>query len=157
MRLTLIPSDKFVSIDGEKLLKIEQDFSWIPENVHAVQWYDTWGEVEYNDGTHNLKIDELGIFEQAVTDHANEKQRILDEEAAREAARDYMEELRFIRNRRLSDCDWTQAADSPLSDTKKAEWATYRQELRDLTENVVDPKPLVLDPSHPEWPVAPAS
>jgi hypothetical protein len=22
--------------------------------------------------------------------------------------------------------------DSPLSDTKKAEWATYRQELRDL-------------------------
>jgi len=29
-------------------------------------------------------------------------------------------------------CDWTQAADSPLSDTKKAEWATYRQALRDL-------------------------
>ena len=28
--------------------------------------------------------------------------------------------------------DWTQSADSPLSDSKKAEWATYRQKLRDL-------------------------
>jgi len=155
VRLTLIPSDKFVSIDDEKLLKIQQDFSWIPENVHAVQWYDTWGEVEYNDGSPNKKIEELGIFEQAVIDHGNEKQRIADEEAAREAARDYMEELRFIRNRKLSDCDWTQAADVQLSDAKKAEWTAYRQELRDLPENVVDPKPLVLDLNHPDWPIPP--
>lgn len=41
-------------------------------------------------------------------------------------------ELRLIRNRLLAQCDWTQAADSPLSDSKKAEWATYRQALRDL-------------------------
>ena len=32
----------------------------------------------------------------------------------------------------LTASDWTQSADSPLSDTKKAEWATYRQALRDL-------------------------
>jgi len=32
----------------------------------------------------------------------------------------------------LKACDWTQAADSPLSDSKKAEWQTYRQALRDL-------------------------
>jgi len=41
----------------------------------------------------------------------------------------------FIRNHRddiLAHCDWTQAADSPLSDAKKAEWATYRQTLRDM-------------------------
>ena len=40
-----------------------------------------------------------------------------------------------IRNKRLyllQDSDWTVVADSPLSDTKKAEWSTYRQELRDL-------------------------
>ena len=41
-------------------------------------------------------------------------------------------ELRLIRNRLLAQCDWTQAVDSPLSDVKKAEWATYRQKLRDL-------------------------
>ena len=28
--------------------------------------------------------------------------------------------------------DWTQGNDSPLTDEKKAEWATYRQELRDI-------------------------
>ena len=32
----------------------------------------------------------------------------------------------------LSGSDWTQLPDSPLSSTKKAEWATYRQSLRDL-------------------------
>tara|TARA_R100001440_G_scaffold54406_1_gene74268 strand:- start:32063 stop:32305 length:243 start_codon:yes stop_codon:yes gene_type:complete len=41
--------------------------------------------------------------------------------------------LRNKRNLMLEECDWTQAADSPLSDSKKAEWATYRQQLRDLT------------------------
>ena len=42
---------------------------------------------------------------------------------------------RFIRSTRdalLLNCDWTQTVDSPLSDAKKAEWATYRQELRDM-------------------------
>ena len=41
MRITIIPSDKSIGIDVEFLLKIEQDFSWIPENVRTIQWYDT--------------------------------------------------------------------------------------------------------------------
>jgi len=41
--------------------------------------------------------------------------------------------LRPSRNDILTRTDWTQAADSPLSDSKKAEWATYRQALRDMT------------------------
>tara|TARA_Y100000114_G_scaffold153757_1_gene174415 strand:+ start:443 stop:661 length:219 start_codon:yes stop_codon:yes gene_type:complete len=44
--------------------------------------------------------------------------------------------FRILRNRKLKDSDWTQANDSPLSDAKKAEWATYRQALRDLTKTV---------------------
>jgi len=40
--------------------------------------------------------------------------------------------LRLRRNIKLTACDWTQGADSPLSDSKKAEWQTYRQALRDL-------------------------
>ncbi len=39
---------------------------------------------------------------------------------------------RSLRNGKLGECDWTQMTDSPLTDEKKAEWATYRQELRDL-------------------------
>ena len=42
------------------------------------------------------------------------------------------EELRQKRDLRLAGSDWTQMADSPLSNSKKAEWATYRQALRDL-------------------------
>ena len=30
-----------------------------------------------------------------------------------------------VRNTKLAESDWTQAADSPLSDSKKAEWKTY--------------------------------
>ena len=32
----------------------------------------------------------------------------------------------------LQECDWTQSPDSPLSDSKKTEWATYRTNLRNL-------------------------
>ena len=35
--------------------------------------------------------------------------------------------------------DWTQLPDSPLTDSKKTEWRTYRQALRDL-------------PTHSNWP-----
>lgn len=37
--------------------------------------------------------------------------------------------VRDTRNKMLSDCDWTQLADSTAD---KATWATYRQALRDL-------------------------
>lgn len=43
--------------------------------------------------------------------------------------------LRIERNTLLTESDWTQTADTPLSDSKKAEWVTYRQSLRDLPAN----------------------
>ena len=46
-----------------------------------------------------------------------------------------------IRNYRLYElqaCDWTVATDSPLSDSKKEEWVTYRQALRDLPSSYTD-------------------
>jgi hypothetical protein len=46
--------------------------------------------------------------------------------------------LREQRDHLLLVSDWTQAADSPLSDAKKAEWATYRQALRDLPSNYAE-------------------
>lgn len=42
--------------------------------------------------------------------------------------------LRANRNAKLMNSDWTQLADASLTDTKKAEWATYRQSLRDITK-----------------------
>lgn len=46
--------------------------------------------------------------------------------------------IRIRRRFLLLESDWTQGADSPLSDTKKAEWATYRQALRDLTASYTE-------------------
>ena len=46
-----------------------------------------------------------------------------------------------IRNQRgilLINSDWTQAVDSPLSDSDKALWATYRQALRDVPADNAD-------------------
>lgn len=54
-------------------------------------------------------------------------------------------QLRSDRNAKLSACDWTQAADSPVD---KAAWAIYRQALRDLPSNTVDPL-------NPVWPTPP--
>ena len=48
---------------------------------------------------------------------------------------DPMEEIKQKRNMLLTASDWTQGVDSPLSDTKKAEWQTYRQALRDVPAN----------------------
>ena len=44
----------------------------------------------------------------------------------------FWEEVRMDRNNRLYQCDWTQSPDSPLSDSKKAEWAEYRTILRGI-------------------------
>ncbi len=43
--------------------------------------------------------------------------------------------IRERRNNILKACDWTQGVDSPLSDSKKTEWQTYRQALRDVPAN----------------------
>lgn len=43
-----------------------------------------------------------------------------------------LETIRRTRDHLLQRSDWTQLADSPLSDEKKARWAEYRQTLRDL-------------------------
>jgi len=46
----------------------------------------------------------------------------------------FWETIRTLRNSKLGTCDWTQLPDSPLSDSKKAEWAEYRQVLRGIPE-----------------------
>lgn len=58
-----------------------------------------------------------------------------------------MESLRAIRNSLLTETDWTQVEDSPLSPEKKAEWKNYRQTLRDLTD--IDDLTTIV------WPVKP--
>jgi len=55
------------------------------------------------------------------------------------------EEIRIIRNELLKESDWTQLND--ISETIKDLWSTYRQELRDVTNQQ--------NPFNIEWPVKP--
>ena len=138
MKLTIIPDGKIIGIDGTFYENVQQDLSWIPSNVHAVQWSDSSGEIEYNDGTPNQIISELGIYSQAQTDYNNETQRVA-------AARDYWEELRTKRNQLLAETDYLALVDATLS----TDMRTYRQALRDLPANTSDPV-------NPSWPTPPS-
>lgn len=49
-----------------------------------------------------------------------------------------LSQVRNQRNQMLAQSDWTQMADSPLSDEQKTAWAAYRQALRDLPLTIPD-------------------
>jgi len=91
------------------------------------------GQIEYSTTT-VAAINEVGLQEgQGIIEgnyQANEHIVVDGEAVAR--IDNILEILRLKRDALLTESDWTQVNDSPLSDTKKTEWATYRQELRDL-------------------------
>lgn len=68
-----------------------------------------------------------------------------------------MEILRANRNQLLIQSDWAVMPDSPLSDSKKDEWKTYRQALRDMTKTA-SPKVsgAILDMSSVTFPTKPS-
>lgn len=55
--------------------------------------------------------------------------------------------VRSQRDTMLSDCDWTQLPDVNIPN--KADWAAYRQSLRDITDQT--------DPYNIVWPMQPSS
>ena len=67
-------------------------------------------------------------------------------QAAKDSA---MTQLRGTRNNLLTQCDWTQIPDCTIP--KKAEWATYRQALRDFPATVEDARLPVEWPHNPDW------
>ena len=83
---------------------------------------------DYNPATQNCNqvnptlIDDKWEMAWAVTPATPEQ--ITERTAAKEV------EVRQQRNQLLADCDWTQLPDAPVS---RAAWATYRQQLRDVT------------------------
>ena len=95
-----------------------------------------YAEVQSND-----YIDQLHWYYDAATDTfsgpTDAEQDALD-----------IQSLRLQRDELLASSDWTQFNDSPLDNTKKQEWATYRQALRDLPANTTNL-------ANPTWPNKP--
>ena len=129
--------EKFVAIvkstDGK--LDKYQDFAVKAKAVKHVKQYG--GFVVPNPGGHTdyWVIDELA--KTVVNDQV---------QADADALANSWDKLRSDRNSLLVFSDWTQFIDSPLDDETKDDWATYRQELRDLPDTTDDPG----DPTWPE-------
>ena len=94
----------------------------------------TSGVIESQVGGTSMTIDDVVLTDdQSVIAGQYDPltQKIVDGEAVTYEA-DITGWLRQNRDLMLSSCDWTQGSDSPLSSSKKTEWATYRQALRDF-------------------------
>lgn len=83
MRITIVKADNLVVVDGSAIHGI--DLSHLPPDFHALQWYDTYGDVEYvdpNTSQHsNVHITDILPFQSCV-DAWNVKKQELDAAAA---------------------------------------------------------------------------
>jgi hypothetical protein len=50
---------------------------------------------------------------------------------------------RWWRNVLLKESDWSQVSDNSLSEIQREQWRQYRKQLRDITNNVSNPKNIV--------------
>jgi hypothetical protein len=69
MRLTIVPVDGAVTLDGIGYSRL--DLSFMDSTIHAVQWYETHGEIEYKDPitgriVENRAITDISEFTAAI-------------------------------------------------------------------------------------------
>ena len=90
--------------------------------------------ISFNESGH-ITLDLEGTHYHLKWD-ASKKEVVKDDDAktAWELAEEW-KRIRTERTRLLAETDWTQGADSPLTDAKKTAWATYRTSLRTLPED----------------------
>lgn len=148
MRVTIIPSDGFVSVNNNGYSDI--DLSSIDPSIHAVQWNNTEGWIEFVnnlDGTKpaNEFINSIELFQpaldawQVVYDKAHEPQPDPKPPTA--------QENKNMASRLLFETDYTQLSDVNL--INKEEFTSYRSILREIIAN-----PLAGDLVWPVKPIA---
>lgn len=110
-------------------------------------------KIEHEDGSVeyiNKNYDEMVANPVIINSPVPEDIEILTpEQLQAKILEDYKNFIRQERDRRLAECDWTQAIDSPLTDEKKSEWQIYRQSLRDLISTITDTTSII------NWPIKP--
>jgi len=113
---------------------------------------DLWGNIIYNlSGGAGFAIygninDENDYNSNVVFEDSSKKPAWSDVEAGKDG-QGWMV-VRGERDEKLQGCDWTVLPDVPMDASKRAEWETYRQELRDITNQP--------DPFNITWPTPPA-
>lgn len=162
MRVTVVPEDRLILIDGQGL-----QFAFdAPKSLHALQWQDASGHLEYEDGRPNQILTEAD-YEAQVAPYVAlwqaEKARLAAEAEAAEAARlaEYNSEparfarLREERDRRIAATDYLMTSDYPLTEAQRAAVSAYRTALRDLPAQ--DGAPWDGGGEETPWPVMPGA
>ena len=144
MKLSIIPSDGTVCIDG--LCYTNVIWGDTTTDVHAIQWSEDKGEIEYNDGKPNEIISTLPDW----TLNAQASWATLNTETPDDIALDVI--VRAERNSYLSDYV-DKVGSNPLrwaelTSDKQAEWALYRRALLDITLQAGFPNEVI-------WPTKP--
>ena len=104
---------------SENVFEASSEFGWIdcPDNVN-VGW--VWqGDIDLI----NNRIDNLKFVDPDTLRNLDDEKKYI------------LAKIRHKRNQFLFESDWTQSRDVFLPNDE--EWKTYRQELRDITENLV--------------------
>ena len=88
MRLTIIAEDGTVYLNGARL---KVDTSSLDPTIHAVQWYDTYGEVEFKTDAKgnrkpNMKITDVSPYQSFVDKWNTANAQLAADNAARAAA-----------------------------------------------------------------------
>ena len=151
MKITIIPTDSTVYVDNLSYDNLV--LSNIPLNVHALQWDENKGHIEYTDYT----VEQITVLPEWASDavvtwdKANEVANLPPQtETTTLSNEDKMLRLRFERDKRIAASDWVELPSVvALHDsTWVSAWAVYRQALRDLPnqpnldlDNIVNPTP----------------
>jgi hypothetical protein len=122
----------FYLLDNQTL----KQYGWYPYRFQSIQI----GENQVYNGS-DFVIEETEVVEY-------QKVRNKTSEEIQQEIEGMWHAIRDRRNELLLKCDWTQLADSPLTNQKQTEWQIYRQSLRDITNQ---PNPFSISwPSSPE-------
>jgi hypothetical protein len=143
MRLTIIVSDGSVYKDGMSYNRLDFSDCEIPINIHALQWQETFGWIEFADNRENEQITHLPAWASACVVKWDEKD-YKEKHPPEPTPEEKIAKNENKAKQSLYTSDWTQLPDVPLAN--KEDWEIYRSALREIATNPT------LDPV---WPVEP--
>lgn len=127
MRLTIVVPDK--AVYENEISYSNLTWSGTPANVHALQWFDSnTGWIEFNDGTPQENITVLPDWANNAMDAWTVANTPVPPTPEQIQASNLAEAQSLLLN-----SDFTQLPDVNL--TNKADWATYRSQVRAIANN----------------------
>lgn len=118
--------------------------NWVEQYGYGIYEFSQIPEIteRYKKAIETDPIKVNGIYKQTwgIVDMDDQEKQAADQQQA--------ERVRIERDARLYQTDWTQLADSPLTPEQKQAYASYRQQLRDITTSSGFPWEI-------EWPIEP--